>query len=36
VAGWIARFALRFGHETVMCSPPPAVQRVVLPLLARL
>ena len=35
-AGWIARFALRFRHETVMCSPPPAVQRVVLPLLARL
>jgi len=35
-AGWIARFALRFRHETVMCSPPPAVQRVVLPLLARI
>jgi hypothetical protein len=35
-AGWIGRFALRFRHETVMCSPPPAVQRVVLPLLARL
>ena len=35
-AGWMARFALRFRHETVMCSPPPAVQRVVLPLMARL
>jgi quercetin dioxygenase-like cupin family protein len=35
-AGWLARFALRFRHETVMCSPPPAVQRVVLPLLARI
>jgi mannose-6-phosphate isomerase-like protein (cupin superfamily) len=35
-AGWIAQFALRFRHETVMCSPPPAVQRVVLPLLARI
>jgi mannose-6-phosphate isomerase-like protein (cupin superfamily) len=35
-AGWIARFALRFEHETVMCSPPPAVQRVLLPLVARL
>jgi hypothetical protein len=35
-AGWIADFALRFRHETVMCSPPPAVQRVLLPLVARL
>ena len=35
-AAWIASFALRHRGETVMCSPPPAVQRVVLPLLARL
>jgi quercetin dioxygenase-like cupin family protein len=35
-AGWIARFALRFRHETVMCSPPPAVQRLLLPVVARL
>jgi hypothetical protein len=35
-AGWIGRFALRFQDETVMTSPPPALQRVALPLLARL
>jgi hypothetical protein len=34
-ATWIAEFALRFRDETVMTSPPPALQRVVLPLLAR-
>jgi quercetin dioxygenase-like cupin family protein len=34
-AGWLAEFALRFRDETVMTSPPPAVQRVVLPLMAR-
>jgi mannose-6-phosphate isomerase-like protein (cupin superfamily) len=34
-ATWIAEFALRFRNETVMCSPPPALQRLVLPLLAR-
>ena len=34
-ATWLAAFALRFRHETVMTSPPPAVQRVVLPLVAR-
>jgi quercetin dioxygenase-like cupin family protein len=33
---WIAKFAHRFRDETVMCSPPPAVQRVVLPIVARL
>jgi quercetin dioxygenase-like cupin family protein len=38
--GWrgatlVADFALRFRDETVMTSPPPALQRVVLPLLAR-
>jgi hypothetical protein len=32
---WIAAFAQRFRDETVMTSPPPAVQRVVLPLMAR-
>ena len=35
-AAWISEFALRFRDETVMCSPPPAVQKVVLPLAARL
>ncbi|HKE79874.1 MAG TPA: hypothetical protein VKB54_11220 [Solirubrobacteraceae bacterium] len=35
-ATWIADFALRFQDETVMTSPPPALQRLVLPLLARL
>jgi quercetin dioxygenase-like cupin family protein len=34
-ATWIAAFALRFRDETVMTSPPPALQRVALPLLAR-
>jgi mannose-6-phosphate isomerase-like protein (cupin superfamily) len=34
-ATWIADFALRFKDETVMASPPPALQRIVLPLLAR-
>lgn len=34
-AVWIAEFAQRFRDETVMTSPPPAVQRVVTPLLAR-
>ena len=33
---WIAEFAHRFRAETVMTSPPPAVQRVVLPPLAAL
>ncbi len=35
-AVWAADLAQRYRSETVMCSPPPAVQRVVLPLLARL
>jgi quercetin dioxygenase-like cupin family protein len=34
-AVWIAAFAQRHRHETVMTSPPPALQRIVLPLLAR-
>lgn len=34
-AAWIAEFALRFRDETVMTSPPPALQRLVLPLLVR-
>jgi quercetin dioxygenase-like cupin family protein len=33
-AVWIADFAQRFRDETVMTSPPPAVQRITLPLLA--
>lgn len=35
-AAWISEFALRFMHETVMSSSPPAVQRLILPLIARL
>jgi quercetin dioxygenase-like cupin family protein len=35
-ATWLAQFALRHRDETVVTSPPPAVQRVVLPLVARL
>jgi quercetin dioxygenase-like cupin family protein len=35
-AMWIAKFANRFRDETVMCSPPPALQRIVLPPIARL
>ncbi len=33
---WIAEFAQRHRDETVMCSPPPALQRLVVPLVARL
>jgi mannose-6-phosphate isomerase-like protein (cupin superfamily) len=33
---WIAEFAHRFRDETVMTSPPPAVQRLLLPALAAL
>ena len=33
---WVSDFATRFSDETVMCSPPPAFQRRLLPLLARL
>jgi quercetin dioxygenase-like cupin family protein len=35
-AMWIAKFAYGFRDETVMCSPPPALQRIVLPPIARL
>ena len=35
-AAWLSEFALRFSDETVMCSPPPALQRAVLPTAARL
>jgi mannose-6-phosphate isomerase-like protein (cupin superfamily) len=35
-AAWVSEFALRFSDETVMCSPPPALQRVLLPAVARL
>ena len=34
-AVWAADLAQRFRDETVMCSPPPAVQRVLTPLVAR-
>jgi hypothetical protein len=34
-ATWLADFALRFREETVMTSPPPAIQRFTLPLMAR-
>jgi mannose-6-phosphate isomerase-like protein (cupin superfamily) len=33
---WIAEFAHRFADETVMTSPPPALQRILLPPLAKL
>jgi quercetin dioxygenase-like cupin family protein len=32
---WVAAFAQRFRDETVVTSPPPALQRIVLPILAR-
>jgi mannose-6-phosphate isomerase-like protein (cupin superfamily) len=35
-AAWLSDFALRFSDETVMYSPPPALQRAVLPLAAQL
>lgn len=35
-AGWLASFALEHRAETVMCSPPPALQRLVLPVAARI
>jgi len=35
-AAWVSDFALRFRDETVMCSPPPAVQKLLLPVAARL
>ena len=35
-ARWVANFALRHRDETVMTSPPPALQRVALPLVARI
>ncbi len=34
-AVWLSAFALDHRDETVMTSPPPAVQRVLLPLMAR-
>jgi hypothetical protein len=34
-AVWAADLAQRFRDETVMCSPPPAVQRIFVPLVAR-
>lgn len=34
-AVWLADFALRHMDETVMTSPPPAVQKAILPLVAR-
>jgi quercetin dioxygenase-like cupin family protein len=34
-AVWAAEIMQRFRDETVMCSPPPALQRIVGPLLAR-
>jgi mannose-6-phosphate isomerase-like protein (cupin superfamily) len=35
-AVWVAGFAQRFRDETVMTSPPPVLQQVLLPLVARL
>jgi hypothetical protein len=34
-ATWGAELAQRFRDETVMCSPPPAIQRLLFPLLRR-
>ena len=34
-AVWVADFAQRFRDETVVTSPPPAVQRILTPLVAR-
>jgi len=34
-AVWVAKFAHRFRDETVVTSPPPALQRLILPLVAR-
>jgi quercetin dioxygenase-like cupin family protein len=34
-AVWIADFSQRFRDETVMTSPPPALQKLVVPLVAR-
>lgn len=34
-AVWLAAFGQRFRDETVATSPPPALQRIVLPILAR-
>ena len=33
---WLSEFALRFRDETVMCSPPPALQKLLLPAVARM
>ena len=33
---WIAEFAYSFREDTVVTSPPPALQRIILPPLARL
>ena len=33
---WVAEFAERFGDDTVMTSPPPALQRILIPPVARL
>ena len=35
-AGWLADFAQRYRDETIATSPPPAIQRIILPILARL
>ena len=35
-AVWVAGFAQRFRDETVMTSPPPVLQQVLLPLVTRL
>jgi quercetin dioxygenase-like cupin family protein len=34
-AVWAADLSQRFRDETVMCSPPPAVQRIITPVVAR-
>lgn len=34
-AVWVTDLAYRFRDETVMCSPPPAFQRLLVPVMAR-
>jgi hypothetical protein len=35
-APWLADFAQRYRDETIATSPPPATQRFILPIFARL
>jgi hypothetical protein len=35
-AGWLADFVRRYRDETIATSPPPAIQRIILPILEHL